>query len=53
MLGHLVKRVPEMNFEEETVTIDLSDFENGMYLLSIDFEKSPPINKRFIVEHLK
>ena len=53
MLGRLVKRVPKMNFEEETVAIDLSDFENGMYLLSIDFEKSPPINRRFIVEHLK
>ncbi|MFK7980641.1 MAG: T9SS type A sorting domain-containing protein, partial [Saprospiraceae bacterium] len=53
MLGHLVKRIPTMSFEEETVAIDLSDFENGMYLLSIDFEKSPPINRRFIVEHLK
>jgi len=52
-LGHLEKDIPEIKANAESIAIDLNGFENGMYWLSCSIANKPPINKRFIVEHLR
>jgi len=51
-LGHLVKTIPKQNIDDG-ISIDLADFENGLYLLSIFKSQSRVVSKRFLVEHLR
>ena len=51
-LGHLVKTVPKQSIGNNT-NIDLTGFENGLYLLSIFQNGSKVITRRFLVEHLR
>lgn len=50
--GHLVKTIPKQAIGNNT-TIDLTGFENGLYLLSVFQNQSRVITKRFLVEHLR
>jgi len=51
-LGHLVKTIPKQNIGTG-ISIDLTDFENGLYLLSVFKNQSRVSTKRFLVEHLR
>ncbi len=50
--GHLVKTIPKQTIGDNT-SIDLTSFENGLYLLSIFRGNSKVVSKRFLVEHLR
>ena len=50
--GHLVKTIPQQILNGHT-SIDLTDFENGLYLLSVFKNGSKVHTKRFLVEHLR
>ena len=43
--------IDELN--RDVLTIDLNDFENGIYVLTIQLDERPPFSRRFVVEHLK
>ena len=51
-LGHLVKTIPKQAISNHTA-IDLTGFENGLYLISVFKNQSRVSTKRFLVEHLK
>jgi len=50
--GHLVKTIPKQTISDNT-SIDLTSFENGLYLLSVFKNGSRVVTKRFLVEHLR
>ena len=50
--GHLVKTIPKQTIGDG-LSIDLTGFENGLYLLSIFKNQSKVVTKRFLVEHLR
>ena len=50
--GHLVKIIPTQTIGDG-FSIDLTDFENGLYLLSVFKNQSKVITKRFLIEHLR
>ena len=50
--GHLVKTIPKQTISDG-LSIDLTGFENGLYLLSIFKNQSKVVTKRFLVEHLR
>ena len=50
--GHLVKTIPKQNIGNG-ISIDLTGFENGLYLLSVFKNHSKVVSKRFLVEHLR
>jgi len=50
--GHLMKTIPEKTIGDG-LSIDLTGFENGLYLLSVFKNHSKVISKRFLVEHLR
>ena len=50
--GHLVKTIPKQTIDDG-ISIDLTGFENGLYLLSVFKNQSKVVTKRFLVEHLR
>ena len=50
--GHLVKTIPKQAVGDG-ISIDLTDFENGLYLLSVFKNQSKVVTKRFLVEDLR
>jgi len=50
--GHLVKTIPRQTIGDG-LSIDLTGFNNGLYLLSVSKNNSKIVSKRFLVEHLK
>jgi len=51
-VGHLIKTIPKQTIDDG-ISIDLTGFENGLYLLSVFKNQSKVVTKRFLVEHLK
>jgi len=51
--GQLVQEFPKMTFSGEIETINVSDFENGFYYLTIKTENTKLVTKRFVVESYK
>ncbi len=52
VFGHLVKTIPKQSINNG-ISIDLTGFENGLYLLSVFQNQSKVVTKRFLVEHLR
>jgi len=50
--GHLVETIL-IQIISDGISIDLTGFENGLYLLSIFKNNSKVVSKRFLVEHLR
>jgi len=50
--GHLVKTIPKQSIGN-SISIDLTGFENGLYLLSVFKNQSRIVTKRFLIEHLR
>jgi len=40
-------------FKQEVLSIDLGDFENGVYVMTVQFDGLPLVSRRFVVEHLR
>jgi len=51
--GQIVQSIPSIQFDGNVVAIDLADYENGIYLMTIQVEKLPIISSRFLLESLK
>ncbi len=51
--GQLVQQFDYLDFNQPHLTLAINNFENGLYVLSIQAEKTPLISKRFVIEHWK
>ena len=51
--GQMVQSSPEINFDNENISLDLNGYENGMYIITIQLKDLQKISRRFLVEHLQ
>ncbi|MFK7978821.1 MAG: T9SS type A sorting domain-containing protein, partial [Saprospiraceae bacterium] len=51
--GQLVQQFDQLHFKEAHQQLEIPNFENGLYWLTIQAENMPLISKRFVVEHWK
>lgn len=51
--GKLMKQMPAKVFNNDYETIDVGNYENGLYLMTIKMENAKIFSRRFVVEHLK
>lgn len=47
-LGQRMQTLPKIQFSNDVLSIDLNDFENGIYLLSVEIKGFPIITKKFV-----
>ncbi len=51
--GQEIKQFKDLNFDQAHLQLDVSNFENGLYLLKIKADNYRLISKRFVIEHWK
>ena len=51
--GQAIKQFKDLNFDQTHLQLDVSNFENGLYLLKIKADNYRLISKRFVIEHWK
>ncbi|GEM_PF-4952811 len=51
--GQQVANIPEKKFNQTYETIDISNYQNGLYLMTIKMENRRVISKHFLVEKLE
>ena len=49
--GQLVQQFDQLHFNAAHQQLEIPNFENGLYLLTIHADNMPLISKRFVVEH--
>ncbi|MEM1120541.1 MAG: M4 family metallopeptidase [Bacteroidota bacterium] len=50
-LGQLTQQWTNVAWQNGITTLDLSDYENGMYWLAVQLDGQRPMTRRFVVEH--
>ena len=51
--GQVVQSIVTTRFEGDLMAIDLDEYENGVYLMTIKVGQLPLVSRRFVVEHLR